>query len=146
MSDVPNLMLVPAGMVEQFIPTVCRLLDGKRFPGPFFFSLGQMFELMKQSRMQLWVVFEDGEEPHLIGVTELTTYPAGKVLRYCLLAGSGLRRALPLVGKVEKWAMMEGAFCSELSTHPKLASVLRRYGFRSPLMTMFKPLVNVTVH
>jgi hypothetical protein len=93
--------------------------------------------------MQLWLAFDDGDEPFIFLVTEVADYPMGKVLRLCLLAGRDVRRILPLMWKLEGWAKIQGAFCVEVSTRPKLARLLSRYGYCRPLTTIFKPLFTV---
>lgn len=143
MSDEPMIMLVNAEMTRSYSRIVADLLSGKNFPGPFFYSLDQMFDMLEEGKMQLWLAYDQGELPFIFLITEIEDYPMGRVLRYNLLAGSDVRRILPSLWKVEKWAQMEGAFCAELSTRPKLAAILRRYGYRAPLTTMFKPLVKV---
>lgn len=143
MSDEPNIMLVPPGMARQFVPTVEGLLAGKKFPGPFFYTLEHLFQKLEQGTMQLWLAFEEGESPFMMLVTEICEFPAGKVLQYNLLAGSDVRKILPHMWKVEGWAQMNGAFMATLSTRPKLAAILRRYGYRAPLTTVYKPLITV---
>lgn len=139
----PNLMLVSRMMVRQFEPTVIGLLEGKKFPGPCFYTVQDLMTRLEKGTMQLWLAFDDGEPPFIMLITEIQQYPAGKVLNFCLLAGKDVRRILPYVGVAEKWAMMEGAFMATVSTRPKLATILRRYGYRTPLTTIFKPLVQV---
>lgn len=135
------LMLVPPPMAVQLERQVQELLKGKRFPGPFFYSFQHMMARLADDRMQLWFAFKkEGEPPHLMAVTELAEYDAGKVLRFCLVAGSDIRSGLAHLGKIEQWGVFQGAFCSEITTRPKLARVLARYGYRVPLTTIYKPL------
>lgn len=143
MYDEPSIMLVNPEMTRSYARLIADLLVGKTLPGPVFYTLDQLFDKLEDGTMQLWLAYDQGELPFIFLITQIEEYPIGKVLRYNLLAGSSVRRILPHLWKVEKWAQMQGAFCAELSTRPKLAAILRRYGYRAPLTTMYKPLTQV---
>lgn len=143
MKNNVQVMQVAPMLIPAVRSSVERLFRGKRFPGLMLVTLDQMLRKAMIGEMQLWIAYEEGEEPFLCMFTELINHPVARVLHIHPLAGSGLRRVFDKLPDFEAWALMQGAHYIDFSTRPGLVRLLKRYGFIPTSISVHKPLIAI---
>jgi len=89
--------------------------------------------------MMMWALYE-GSTVHAIAVTEIGVYPAYRVMRVVLLAGS----------KMKDWAHLEGLFEAHARSHdcafieglsrPGMSKITQQLGYKTVYHVIRKPV------
>lgn len=108
---------------DQAAPLIAKALkyaDGE-------LTVWDVKKLVQEGLMQLWIGY-DGDEAETVMVTEISLFPAKKVVRVVALAGR-IAPYLHVWELVKEWAVMNGAVEIEAWCRPAMTRLLRRYGF-----------------
>lgn len=141
-----ELRIVDSERAILFRDVLESMLQGMRpLNGPVLFSLDQALELVRQDRMQLWIARKEGDSwPCLFFLTEIDRYPAGNIVRICLIRGRHLRQIMTLFReKFLLWARMQDALYLEADVAPGLVRILKPHGFIPTSMRVHLPLVTL---
>lgn len=120
-----------------------RLLSSVQFNSPILYSVEDLYKHIMLGHMQLWLGYFDGEKPHICMVTRIVEHDQGKLLYVVALAGSNIRSVMHLRKDFEQWAMMQGCLYISADMRPKLQKLLRRYGYHTTALTVYKSLVSM---
>lgn len=125
-----RLIMVSPYLASSYKALMLELLDNRDPFGELqFYSIEYAIELITQGKMQLWFMYEEGERPFMFMLTEVEQCQRICLVRVCLIAGSGLRRVLPLLDDFEAWCRMQGASHIVADTQRSVARVIRGRGY-----------------
>lgn len=136
-----QVMLVDQSMVYALKPTVERLLEGVQFTSPTLYTIDDLFVQLRNGSKQLWIFFEEGEEPFLFGVTRIAEHPQGKMLVIGPVAGRRFKAGVDFLPRLEMWGRMQGAICSHAEVADKMKRVMEKRGYAATSYAMYKSLM-----
>lgn len=86
-------------------------------------------DALSEGRMQAWVAVADHQVIALM-MTEIHTYPRGKVCQMIACVGEQMRDWVDFISEVESWARKEGCVKMRPVARTGWSRVLARYGYR----------------
>lgn len=133
-----NASLIQGPEVLNCMGTVKRLMEDAEFPTPLLYDYRFVVERVKDRAWQLWLLFEDAEEPSLMMVTWLSQFPAGKLCFIEMVCGEGLVKLLEKGSVFDNWCKMEGVDLMRSTTRPSIAKFCEKLGWRQGTTSIFK--------
>lgn len=135
---------IPPESALAFVPVVERMMNGRVWTSPLLYSAKDIIFATMERRMALFIFYDsDWTEPFLFSAVRIDTYPQGRVACIVALAGERIRAAIEWREKFELWCKMQNCDHIYFETHSKLAKIMQRYGYTSPSVAVYKPLVTV---
>lgn len=117
-----------------------RLMKGVVFGSPVLFTLDDIFERLADARMQLWLFFEPDAAPHMFAITLVERLPQGNIAHVFLVAGEDFKSLTNFHQSFEKWAKMQEADYVHFECSPKMATIMKRFGYAPTAMAVYKSL------
>lgn len=136
--------MVPADMidtcwaqVEPLLAKACKFTYGR-------YATQDIYEMVDEGLMQLWVAFEAGEEGTIIKgavVTQLMTYPRSKFLSLVLCGGEGFREwRTPIMELFRNFARDMACDGIEATARRGWAKLLKDEGYKARWVAFELPI------
>lgn len=136
-----EVMLVDRSLVYSYKLVVEELLRGVTFVSPTLYTLDDLFVELRNGSKQLWLFFDERDEPFLFGITRIADYPQGKMLVIGPVAGRRFKAGVDFLPRLELWAKMQGAICSHAEVAEKMKCVMEKRGYAATSYAMYKSLL-----
>lgn len=140
----PEITLISPGVSGALRGFVEKLLAEHPLPQrPSLYTLDDIFEKLAADTMQLWFVFNQGEDPFFFFITERHEYKERVYINIFLAAGSSLFRVGQRMDTFEAWARAQGALWIECQTLPEIAHFLTRADYMPDQVVCYKHLITM---
>lgn len=127
----------------RFLPLLKRKLENQVWTAPLLYSPEDIIYGVMQKRLAMFIFFETYEEPFLFAVVRLDTFPQGLCANIIALAGSRVRCAMAWSEKFDLWCKIQNAEHITFQTNEKLARLMKRFGYKTVSVAVYKPLMSV---
>lgn len=144
-SNGVQYMLITPDNIERAWYLAAPLLEKGQAHLAEHMSFADIYQSLKENRMQLWLV-NDAYEVFYMALTELTEYPQKRVLHIIYQGGTRMQEALQFLDCVEHWAWRQGASSVELVARPAMKRVLKPFGYEEPGVYLTKNLRHIKEH
>jgi hypothetical protein len=139
-----HLTLIGAGTeVFGYQAIIEALMEGKEYPQPMLYNARFVMDRVAAGEWQLWFAFEVGEDPHLMMLTQVNTFPGGKVLDVELVVGRGVFDIFARLPNFEDWCRFEKISIIRSTPRPEVAELLSRHGWTKSCVQIYKELERV---
>ena len=102
-----------------------------------------IYNLCKEAKMQLWVIFDDNANIKGVGTTEILVYPRKKVCRIVNLGGVEFDEWIHTISVIEAWAEENGCDAIETFCRKGFIKKLEKYGYEQTYTVLGKELKTI---
>jgi hypothetical protein len=135
---------VPPEAALSYLYTVRRLMEEHTYNWILLYTADDIIRGVMDGKLALIIFYEhDHEDPFLFAAIRLDTYPQGRAATVIALAGRYVKAAVEWSPNFEEWCRMQGCTHIYFNTHPKLAKILERKGYRTRSVAVYKPLMTL---
>ena len=140
-----QLVLVTPGTIDLFWEQVIPLFLQSSKYWEEYTSIDGILASILDGERDLWIAMDDGGV-FIAMLTEIVLYPKKKVLRFALIGGSNLKKALQFLDFIELMCVRKGIKSSEVWGRQGWLRVLKRNGYKYQSILLSKDLSEVKEH
>jgi len=102
-----------------------------------------IYNFCKESKMQLWIVFDSKSNIKAVVTTEIINYPKKKVCRIITLGGQEIDNWLHSISVIEAWAEENQCHAMETFCRKGFIKKLEHYGYEQTYTVLGKELTTI---
>jgi len=102
-----------------------------------------IYNFCKESKMQLWIVFDSKSNIKAVVTTEIINYPKKKVCRIITLGGQEIDNWLHSISVIEAWAEENECHAMETFCRKGFIKKLEHYGYEQTYTVLGKELTTI---
>lgn len=113
-----------------------------------YISLDDLYFMLLNQRMQLWMANTVGDEKNFFvaATVELIDFPQVRLCKISYLGGDELQKIVPFISSIEDWAVSQGATRIEIDGREGWHHVMKPLGYTRAKITLCKSLKERVMH